>query len=208
MKKVQRRLGVWPSIKIAILLIALSPLGIMAQSLYKLAPTNNVSITVIGTSNVHDWTMTSTGIESQGVFKLNAKNELTGLSAFSFVVQAKSLKSGKSSMDSRTYKSILADEFPKISFILKSAVVNQLSASKFQILATGNLSIAGATQLITLDVISMVNADQSIICTGTEKLKLTDYKIDPPSFMLGAMKVGNDLTIKFNLNYNKSINTK
>jgi len=208
MKKVQRRLGVWPSIKIAILLIALSPLGIMAQSLYKLAPANNVSITVIGTSNVHDWTMTSTGIESQGVFKLNAKNELTGLSAFSFVVQAKSLKSGKSSMDSRTYKSILADEFPKISFILKSAVVNQLSASKFQILATGNLSIAGATQLITLDVISMVNADQSITCTGTEKLKLTDYKIDPPSFMLGAMKVGNDLTIKFNLNYNKSINTK
>lgn len=208
MKKVQRGLGIWTSIKIAILLAVFSPLGIMAQSVYKLTTANNVFVTVNGTSNVHDWTMTSTGIESQGVFKFNAKNELTGLSAFSFTVLAKSLKSGKSSMDGRTYKSILADEFPKISFVLKSAIVNQLSASKFQILATGNLSIAGAIQLITLDVTALVNADQSITCTGMEKLRLTDYKIDPPSFMLGAMKVGNDLSIKFDLNYNTPKNTK
>lgn len=203
MKKVQRGPSIWPIIKTTILLIILSPLGIMAQSLYKLTPAKNVLVTVNGTSNVHDWTMTSTGIESQGVFKLNSKNELTGLSAFSFTVLAKSLKSGKSSMDNRTYKSILADEFPKIVFVLKSAVVNPLSANRFQILATGNLSIAGATQPITLTVTALVNADQSITCTGTEKLKLTDYKIDPPSFMLGAMKVGNELGIKFDLNYNK-----
>ncbi len=203
MKKVQRGPSIWPIIKTTILLIILSPLGIMAQALYKLTPAKNVLVTVNGTSNVHDWTMTSTGIESQGVFKLNSKNELTGLSAFSFTVLAKSLKSGKSSMDNRTYKSILADEFPKIVFVLKSAVVNPLSANRFQILATGNLSIAGATQPVTLTVTALVNADQSITCTGTEKLKLTDYKIDPPSFMLGAMKVGNELGIKFDLNYNK-----
>ncbi|WP_379091993.1 YceI family protein [Pedobacter sp. UC225_65] len=203
MKKVQRGPSIWPIIKTTILLIILSPLGIMAQSLYKLTPAKNVLVTVNGTSNVHDWTMTSTGIESQGVFKLNSKNELTGLSAFSFTVLAKSLKSGKSSMDNRTYKSILADEFPKIVFVLKSAVVNPLSANRFQILATGNLSIAGATQPVTLTVTALVNADQSITCTGTEKLKLTDYKIDSPSFMLGAMKVGNELGIKFDLNYNK-----
>jgi polyisoprenoid-binding protein YceI len=208
MKKLQQDARIWTSIKIAVLVFILSPMGIMAQSVYKIAPANDVFVKVLGTSNIHDWTMTSTGIESQGVFKFNAKDELVGLSSFGFTVQSKSLKSGKSSMDSRTYKSILADEFPKIVFQLKTAAINQVSANKFQIQATGNLNIAGATQAITLNVTAIVNPDHSITCTGTEKLKLTDYKIDPPSFMLGAMKVGNDLTIKFDLNYNKTASAK
>lgn len=208
MKSALHNLGIWTAIKIAVLSIALSPIGIMAQSVYKLTPANDVFVKIYGTSNVHDWTMTSTGIESQGVFKFNSKDELIGLAGFNFTVQAKSLKSGKSSMDERTYKSILANDFPKIVYQLKTAVVNPLAPNKFQLQTTGNLTIAGATQLITMNVMATINADQSITCTGSEKLKLTDYKIDPPSFMLGAMKVGNELTIKFDLNYNKPANAK
>ena len=204
MKKTKKYQQNWIGIKIAALLIVLSPFGVMAQAVYKLRPANDVYIKVFGTSNVHDWTMTSAGMESQGVFKFNAKDELVGLTGFNFTVRATSLKSGKSSMDSRTYKSILADEFPKIVYQLKSTTVNQLSANKFQLQTSGNLTIAGTTQAIGMNVIVVVNADRSITCTGSEKLKLTDYKIDPPSFMLGAMKVGNDLTIKFELTYNKS----
>ncbi|MEJ5995262.1 YceI family protein [Pedobacter sp. Du54] len=208
MKTALHNLRICTVLKIAVLSIALSPIGLMAQPVYKLTPANDVFVKVYGTSNVHDWTMTSTGIESQGVFKFNSKDELIGLSAFTFTVQARSLKSGKSSMDDRTYKSILADAFPKIVYQLKTATVNPLGSNRFQLQTTGSLTIAGATQLITLNVMATLNPDQSITCTGTEKLKLTDYKIDPPSFMLGAMKVGNDLTIKFDLNYNKAVNAK
>ncbi len=62
-------------------------------------------------------------------------------------------------------------------------------------------SIAGVTQTIAMTVNAVVNSDNTITCSGSETLKLTDYKIDPPSFMLGAMKVKNDLTIQFNLVY-------
>ena len=65
----------------------------MAQSIYKLTPNKNTKVTVNGKSNVHDWEMSSKGIESQGVFKFNSKDELIGLSAFNFTVLAKSLKS-------------------------------------------------------------------------------------------------------------------
>ena len=194
---------IWNSIKIAILLVLLSPQVIMAQSIYKLTPNKSAKVTVNGKSNVHDWEMTSTGIESQGAFKFNSKNELTGLTAFNFTVLAKSLKSGKSSMDGRTYKSLKADEFPKISYKLTFAEVTMVQANKYSIQTTGLLTIAGKTQSISMKVMALVNADQSISCQGTEKLMLTDYGIQPPSFMLGAMKVGNDLIIKFDLSYTK-----
>ena len=198
----------WNSIKIAILLVLLSPQVIMAQSIYKLTPNKNAKVIVNGKSNVHDWEMTSTGIESQGVFKFNSKDELIGLSVFNFTVLAKSLKSGKSSMDSRTYKSIKADEFPKISYKLTYAEVTMVQANKYSIQTTGLLTIAGKTQSISMKVMALVNADQSISCHGAEKLMLTDYGIEPPSFMLGAMKVGNDLIIKFDLSYAKPNYTK
>jgi polyisoprenoid-binding protein YceI len=181
-------------------MLVLLPVSTMAQSNYKL--NSGASVSVSGTSNVHDWTMTSTGVESQGGFKVNSRDELIGLTNLSFVVQSKSLKSGKSSMDNRTYKSIKADEFPKISYQLKSAILT-LKGDKYNIATTGNLTIAGVTQSISMLVTAVVNANKTITCKGSEKLKLTDYKIDPPSFMLGAMKVGNDLVIQFDLTYSK-----
>jgi polyisoprenoid-binding protein YceI len=199
---------IWNSLKIVSLLFLLSPQVIMAQSVYKVTPNKNAKVIVNGQSNVHDWEMTSTEIESQGSFKFNAKDELTGLSAFNFSVLAKSLKSGKPSMDTRTYKSLKAEEFSKITYKLTFAEVTMVQANKYSIQTTGVLTIAGKTQSISMKVMALVNADQSISCHGTEKLTLTDYGIEPPSFMLGAMKVGNDLIIKFDLSYTKAINTK
>jgi len=178
------------------------PQFLKAQVIYKISTGPEVVIKVLGTSNVHDWTIASTAMESQGEFKFDGE-KLAGLSGFSFSTEAKSLKSEHSGMDTRTYKAIKADQYPKIVYKLSSAVVTPVSKNKYLIKTKGDLTIAGATQAITMDVTAVVNADNSITCTGSEKIKLTDYKIDPPSFMLGAMKVYDDLTIQFNLVYKK-----
>lgn len=191
-------------IKIGILLLLLSPLATWAQTAYKLSSGKDNVLKVLGTSNVHDWIMTANNIESTGMFKFNSRNEMVDLTALKFTVVAKSLTSGKSSMDGRTYKSIKESEYPKITYQLTFATVTMVQANKYAIQTTGTLTIAGKTQTIAMKVMALVNADHSISCHGTEKLMLTDYGIAPPSFMLGAMKVGNDLTIQFELTYNRS----
>lgn len=182
----------------AIIFLAIT--HVKAQTIYKTSPGPTESIKVLGTSNVHDWTMTSTGVTSRGSFKFEGEH-LAALRDFSLSVDVKTLKSDHSSMDNRTYKTINADQYPKIIYKLNSAIVTLVSKNKYLIKTTGDLTIAGATQIITMDVTALVDIDNSITCTGTEKIKLTDYKITPPTFMLGAMKVYNDLDIQFNLVY-------
>jgi polyisoprenoid-binding protein YceI len=172
-----------------------------AQTVYKSTP--GTSIKVSGTSNVHDWTLTSTAVESQGEFKVDGDGQLHGLSSFALSLNAKSLKSEHESMDNRTYKTMKADQYPKVTYKLSSATVTAAQKGKYTIKATGELTIAGVTQTIVMTIYATTNADNTITCTGSEALKLTDYKIDPPSFMLGAMKVKNDLTIQFNITYKK-----
>lgn len=174
-----------------------------AQTMYRLTPGKDASIKVLGKSNVHDWALTSAAIESQGEFKVDGDDQLRGLSSFTLSLNAKSLKSEHESMDNRTYKTMKADQYPKVTYKLSSATVTPAQKGKYTIKATGELSIAGVTQTIVMTIYAVTNTDNTITCTGSEALKLTDYKIDPPSFMLGAMKVKNDLTIQFNLTYKK-----
>jgi polyisoprenoid-binding protein YceI len=199
MKNLNRKISAITVVIAAIIFLAI-PMGLRAQANYKLLPGKDVNVKVLGSSNIHDWTMTATGLESQGDFKFEG-GQLRSLHSFSFSVDAKSLKSEHESMDSRTYKSMNADKFPKIIYKLNSAVITQVQKNKYAIKATGELTISGATQTVVLDVTAVVNPDNTITCTGSQKIKLTDYKIDPPTFMLGAMKVYNDLTIQFNLQY-------
>ncbi|MES2107735.1 MAG: YceI family protein [Bacteroidota bacterium] len=202
MKKLNKQITATITI-LAVIIFIVMPQTLRAQASYKLLPGKDVTVKVLGSSNVHDWTETATGLISQGDFKFEG-DQLKSLHSFSFSVDVKSLKSEHESMDNRTYKAIKADKFPTVTYKLTSAVVTLVQKNKYVIKATGDLTITGYTQTVVLNVSAVVNPDNTITCTGEQKLQLTDYKISPPSFMLGAMKVKNDLTIQFNLVYKNS----
>ena len=201
MKKLTHSFAAVKLIIAAIIFLAVSTL-VRAQSTYKLAQSPDVTIKVLGSSNVHDWVMTSTAMESQGNFIIDG-DKLTGLRSFSFRLAVKSLHSDHTSMDDRTYKSVNESKYPNISYKLTSAVITSTGNNKYLISTKGDLTIAGVTQPISMDVTATIGADNVITCIGAKKIQLTDYGIKPPTFMLGTMKVANDLTIQFNLIYKK-----
>ncbi len=178
--------------------------GLQAQGLYKLSTAKENVVKILGSSNVHDWTMIAQNPACDAEFgAISSDGVPKSLGSLSFSVNAKSLKSEHESMDGRAYKTIKADDYPKITFKLTSATITPAQKNKFTIKAAGTLTIAGVTKAINMQVNGEVKADNTITCTGEEKLKLTEYNIQPPSFMLGAMKVANDLTIQFTLNFKK-----
>lgn len=190
-----------PLLITAIICLAATQL-VKAQSTYKLATGPDVAIKVSGSSNIHDWVMASSVMESKGEFTIN-DDKLTALHTFNFQLAVKSLKSEHASMDGRMYKSVNESKYPTISYKLTSASITPISKSKFIIASKGELTIAGSTQPISMEVTAVVNADNTVTCSGSKKIQLTDYGIKPPAFMLGTMKVYNDLTIQFNLIYKK-----
>lgn len=190
---------------VLIIICAAAGTKLHAQSVYKLQGSKDNVVKISGKSNVHDWTMIAQNPICEANFgTVSAESGVPkNLAALHFSVKAKSLKSESESMNNRTYKVIKADAYPDIDFKLREATVVPLQKNKFSVNATGTLTIAGVSKLVTIQVSGEVRADNIILCTGQEKIKLTDYGIQPPSFMLGAMKVGNELTISFVLNFKK-----
>lgn len=167
---------------------------VLAQSVYKVSP--NSSIKVIGTSNLHDWDMKANSFICEGNFDIKG-SQLMDVKSLSFTLPITNLKSKESLMDSRAYKALKAEEFNKITFKLTSATV--VAAQKL-IKATGNLTIGGVTNLVTLNANYTLNADNSLTCKGSKDLKMSDFKIKAPVFMLGALKTGDAITIDYMLN--------
>lgn len=179
--------------------------NLQAQVSYKLNGSKDNLVKISGKSNVHDWTMNAENPVCEASFAaFSAEDNIPkSLTSLNFSVNAKSLKSESTSMNNRTYKAIKADAYPQITFKLREATVTPQQKNKFTVNATGTLTIAGVSKVISLQVNGEVKSDNTIVCSGQEKIRLTDYGIQPPSFMLGAMKVGNDLSIAFTLHLKK-----
>jgi YceI-like domain len=187
-------------IGIAIILMAFSVVP-FSRIPERFAGTADADIKVLGTSNVHDWSMEDKDVSCTAKFTYAAgKTSMPGgLETFSFTFPVHSLRSGKSGMDSKAYDAMKAKTSANIVFAASSSTVTPGSGNQFGVKSNGNLTIAGVTKPVVLTAACVVKADGSITCTGTDKLLMSDYQIKPPTYMLGALKTGNGLTINFTM---------
>jgi len=156
-------------------------------------------IKVSGSSNLHDWTMEAKSGSIEANLNLASNvSYLAGIQSLSFNLPVKNLKSTEgSTMDNRAYDALKADKNPNITFKLLTATSASADANKSQFKVTGELTIAGVTKQIEMVANSTKNADGSVIITGQQKLKFTQFSLKPPSFMFGALKVTDNLTIDY-----------
>lgn len=165
----------------------------------KYQSSGGVKLVIEGTSNIHDWDMTSKQGQCSAEFLFAPGGHLAGLSSLQFTVPAESLKSDKKAMDKNTYKALNTEKHGTISFASSSAVVRPNAGSGFTLTTRGNLTISGVTRVVDLIANGVLNPDKSITYSGTYKLKMTDYKVTPPSIMFGAIKTGDAVIVKFDL---------
>lgn len=189
----------WLSIPILTASLLLATLQLSAQTSYQSIPANS-SITVKGSSNLHDWTMKDEILNAGAAF-IFKDGKLSDMTALNFSMKVTDLKSSEDLLNSRAYKAMNAEKYPTIVFKLTSATSTPLTNGHYTIKASGKLQISGITKDVVLYADAVQNGDKTISCTGSDKLKMSDYGIKPPTFMFGALKVTNEVTINFNLKF-------
>ncbi len=160
----------------------------LAQQSYR--STASPLFKIAGTSTMHDWTMTSSGATYTATLEVN-DGVLSKLDDVTLKLPAESLKSKEKAMDKNAYKSLNTDKFKEIIFHLTSSKVSQN-----KITCTGNLTISGTTKPIDVDV-TYEKTTGSFLFKGSKKIKMTDFNVEPPSFMFGTIKTGDEITISF-----------
>jgi polyisoprenoid-binding protein YceI len=160
-------------------------------------------VTITGTSTIHDWE--SVAEEFSGTADITVEEgSLTSIQSLTFNVVVDGIKSGKGGMDSKTYGALNEKKHPNIVFELSEvAEINESSVT-----ANGFLTISGTTNPVELIVDYQLMEDGTIQFTGSKKIKMTDYNVDPPTAVLGTIKAGNEVVVHFDASFvaNNSMN--
>ncbi|MHA7944653.1 YceI family protein [Formosa sp. 3Alg 14/1] len=157
---------------------------------------DNSKLSVFGTSSLHDWEVVAE--KQSGSITVEKASETASINALNFKVIAESLKSGKSGMDKNAYKALNTKKFESIDF--KLTKVNSITPKGngvYTVKSTGDLTIAGTTNAIQLNF-TLTLTDSNAKLAGSHTLKMTQFKIDPPTAMFGTITTGDELKIEFN----------
>lgn len=166
--------------------------SVLAQTAYTL---KSATANVQGTSSLHDWESAITQLTWKGNLTADAQ-KVTAVKEAEVVIKVASIQSTKGKMmDNKTWEAFNYEKYPTIQFKLTTATVNAGTIE-----AKGNLTMAGVAKPIVLITKSKVLPTGEIQLTTSYKIKMTDYKMEPPTAMMGTIKVGDEVTVNFTLN--------
>lgn len=181
------------SIKSIILGVFLLPALIINAQSYT---AKTYKLVINGTSTMHDWSSSATNVTVQGDFVINngVIEKVTG-GAVNVVVT--SIKSHKNSgiMDSRTHETLKADKFPNITYTVSKIGSIQLNGVEAIVTVNGTLTIGGVGKPTDFVLKMKVLPTGEIEIKGGKKILMSNHGIKSPSFMLGALKVGDEVSL-------------
>ncbi len=160
------------------------------------------TVSINGTSNLHNWNEKVGIVSGDALINQNSDGSFD-LEAINIKMDVHSIKSSEGSiMNNNTYKALKADVNPQIIFTLTLPVKSiQPILNDKMITAKGNLSIAGASKPVDMQVKIFMQKNGKLGFEGSQTIKMTDYSIDPPVALFGTLKTGNEITINFKINF-------
>lgn len=145
---------------------------------------------VDGTSTIHDWTIETQRVDG----RIQAKGAV--VDSVSMNIGVRSFKSGKSGMDDKVYEALQAARHANIH--VRTGRVDLTSGSGT---VQATVTIAGTTKTLPVTVTRTVSGATASY-TGQIAFKMSDFKVSPPTAMLGAIKAGDAITLRFDLKSN------
>ncbi|QJR34719.1 YceI family protein [Gemmatimonas groenlandica] len=153
-----------------------------------------------GTSTLRSWTCTADKIESKidaesGVADavLNGR-KVAGTLEVEFPVEKLECKNG--TMNEHMRKALVAAKHPDITFNLSGYDLSKGTPQGGTV--QGSLTMNGQSHQVAVPV-QFVRADGALRVTGKLPLNMTEWGVKPPKLMMGTIKVGNVVTVQFDL---------
>jgi hypothetical protein len=113
-------------------------------------------------------------------------------------VSVASLHSEKSGLDKNMRKAMDAEKYPDVSFRLETHEVAPAAGDTIAIKAAGALTIHGQERKVQLAARAW-SGDGGVWLEGSDALLMSEYGIKPPTMMLGTVKVGDRVTVRYRL---------
>lgn len=141
-------------------------------------------------------------IEDGNIAQLTAVSARFPQPTFELTVPVTTLRCGNARMERDMYRALRATSHPNIEFRfekLVGGVTHDIDGGSYHAKIAGVLSLAGTTRNIVIDVDATRVARDRFRLQAKLPLRMTDFRITPPTALFGAIKASDELTVDFDL---------
>ena len=163
-------------------------------------------LSIEGTSNLHAWRCRATvfeasiSIDPSRMPAAPASIDIArSIRRVDVKVPVQSLKCGNGRMDRIMYQALRADEPAADSIVGSFEVVPGTAIDSLVVHTVGTLRVAGQENVIRIDVRTQELANGLVRVVSELPILMTDYGVKPPTVLLGALRCGNRVMVKFEL---------
>ena len=184
------------------LLVVVGPIA-GAQGSVRLAVGAESRLWIEGTTNFSTWSCRATTLDAQIEVQLGFR-EAADFPHYLRSVQVKvpvsGLECGNDRMERDLRKALKADDGTGITYIMASfdAVEGQ-KVEGYTVHTVGTLMLAGRENSLAMDVNATRLAGGGVQAAGEVPILMTDFGIKPPRAMLGVVRAGDRVVVKFDL---------
>ncbi|SMO80718.1 YceI family protein [Gracilimonas mengyeensis] len=185
--------------KLLALVLLFLPLAAIAQN-GQVQLSNESKLSINGKSNVNDFRCYSEHQLQQDSlsYSYHFEGDVIEVDGVSLSLQVDQFDCGRKGIN-RDFRSALQyKEYPFIHITLNELILEN-EEDIVPSSARVTIKIAGVEQKYTVPLNAFSSSEERIIVGGSKVLSMHDFGIDPPSPMLGLIKVSDELDIQFDL---------
>lgn len=157
-------------------------------------------LVLLGSSNVKDWRCSGTTLD--GRMDVAGEEIIDGIEFFRLRVPVQSLRCGNRQMERDMYRALRSEQNPIIDFQFREligVVERGLDDGRYRATIAGELSLAGARRRVRVPVEAVRIAPDRFLLRARLGLRMTDFRITPPTALFGMVKAKDDLEVQFDL---------
>jgi polyisoprenoid-binding protein YceI len=149
---------------------------------------------VEGTSTVRSYRCESTSVTGSAQASSAQLADLATVPRAEVSIPVASLDCRNGTMNGHMRKALKAEQNPTIRLRASGIQVSPSGAARI----SGDLTIAGQTRPVSIDG-TAASDDGKVRVRGSKRLVMTDFGVQPPTLMMGTMKVAAPVTIGFDV---------
>ncbi|HEU0077534.1 MAG TPA: YceI family protein [Longimicrobiaceae bacterium] len=108
------------------------------------------------------------------------------------------LECGNATMNTHTRKALKGDANPRITYRITSYDVTPAGEAEGTVKLNGTLAIAGTEKAVSIDATATTELGRLRV-RGSRQIRMTEFGVQPPSLMMGTMKVHDPVTVRFDV---------
>ena len=161
-------------------------------------PERGSRLTISGGSTLRSWSCSTSSVRGAVQTVSGAGTSIAALPAGTYdvalTIPVSSIDCRNGTMNGHLRRALRGERNPEIRFELSRYTVDEAG----QVSADGNVTVAGRTTPIRLEA-AVGPAPEGVRAAGRVQLRMSELGVEPPTLMLGTLKVHDPITIEFDV---------